>query len=242
MLEGKNLLITGGTSRLGSALVRRALELGGKVFFTFYTAEDAAAKLESEGASGFQADLSDTAAMDAFLKRFLARVDCLHTLIHNAAATRDLLLRDMEEADWDYVMNVGLKAPYYLTRGLLAPLKKPNGAKVFMLTSRAAFVGTAGLTNYASAKAGVIALAKSLARELGPDNILVNAVNPGFMESRMTEHLSEEVLARNRKASALKRFSNPEEVAYFICSLASDENTQLTGQVFSLESRTIPWL
>jgi len=235
------MLITGGTSRLGSALVRRACELGASVFFTFHSAKDAAAKLVLEGAEGFQADLSDTVSMDAFLKQFHLRTDRLHTLVHNAAATRDVLLRDMTEADWDYVIDVGLKAPFYLTRGLLPALKKAQPGKIFMITSRAALVGTAGLTNYSSAKAGVIALAKSLAQELGPDNILVNAVNPGFMESRMTENLSEEVLERNRDASPLKRFSNPEEVARLICSLASDDNTQLTGQVFSLESRNTPW-
>lgn len=112
-------------------------------------------------------------------------------------------------------------------------------AKILFITSRAAVVGSFGISNYAAAKAGLIGLAKSLALELGKKNILVNAVNPGFMKSRMTENLPEEVLQKNLEASPVGRYSDPEEVADFLVYLSSDAMTQVTGQVLHFESRQI---
>ena len=110
-----------------------------------------------------------------------------------------------------------------------------------MLISRAANLGAYGASNYSAAKAALVGLVKSLAQEWGPEGILVNAVNPGFMLSRMTENLAEEYLEKNRKASPLSQYSDPEEVARFMLYLCSDAMTQVTGQVFHFESRRIPF-
>lgn len=249
ILSAKTILITGGTSRLGEAFVHNALREGAGVFFTYLNQEEKAQRLNSLGAEGFRLDLSDSQAIEIFARNFKARVKKLDVLIHNAAAVRDHTLSNMTEEEWDYVLNVDLKAPYYLTKKLLPLLFPKRSAsqdeehaetrKIFMITSRVAIQGGFGVSNYAAAKAGLIGLAKSLAQELGRKNILVNAVNPGFMKSAMTESLPGDVIRRNLDASAIGRFSDPEEVADFLVYLCSDQMTQVTGQVIHFDSRKI---
>ena len=236
----KKILITGGTSTLGRAFVEKALLAGNRVYFTSFRDQKTFRELEAKGATGFVLDLSDMRAIDDFAKKFKETEKTLDILIHNAAAIRDHTIQNLTEADWDYVMTVDLKAPYYLTKKLLPLLLKAEGAKkIFMITSRAAVTGGFGISNYAAAKAGIIGLTKSLAQELGKKNILVNAVNPGFMKSKMTEALPPEVIQKNREASPLQKFSDPAEVADFLCWLCSDAMSQATGQIFHFESRKI---
>lgn len=237
-LANKNILITGGTSRLGSEFVKKAAAAGAKIFFTYHQADQEAKKLEASGAKSFQLDLSDTQSIDGFAQTFRKEQKHLDVLIHNSAAVRDRLLRDMTEEDWDYVLDVNLKAPYYLTKKLLPCLFKSQQAKVFMITSRVGIRGGYGVSNYAAAKAGLIAMAKSLAAELGKKKILVNAVNPGFMHSRMTENLPEKAVQKNLSDSPLNAYSNPAEVAEFLIYLSSDKMTQVSGQTFHFESRS----
>lgn len=258
-LSGKTLLITGGTSALGSELVSQSLAQGARVFFTYFQASEKAKNLIQKGAEGFLLDLANTAAMDQFAKEFKSKTDKLDSLIHNAAAVRDHTLANLTEEDWDYVMSVNLKAPYYLTKKLLSFFLKKNKQgqvqegesarlparqgpvpkKIFFITSRVGLMGGFGVSNYAASKAGLIALTKSLSQELGSRKVLVNAVNPGFMKSNMTELLPEEVKEANRLASPLEQFSNPKEVAEFILYLCSDQMRQVTGQLFHFESRKI---
>lgn len=237
-LAQKTILITGGTSRLGACFVRRALKQGGRVFFTYHQAAREARELEALGAKGFRLDLSDMRAIDTFAADFKKQSRVLDVLIHNGAAVRDALLRDMTEDDWDYVMTVNLKAPYYLTKKLLSGLFKSEQAKVFMITSRVGIRGGYGVSNYAAAKAGMIAMAKSLAAELGKKKILVNSVNPGFMLSRMTQDLPEKAVQKNLADSPLGEYSDPDEVAAFLVYLCSGQTAQVTGQVFHFESRS----
>jgi 3-oxoacyl-[acyl-carrier protein] reductase len=249
-LSGKTILITGGTSRLGKAFVQKALAAGGRVYFTFYKNQTDADALMKAGAEGFPLDLSDSKKCEEFCAVLKTKMDHLDVLIHNAAAIADHTIQNMEEADWDKVLSVNLKAPYVLTNKLLPLLFRRKSkasesetpkvaSKVFMITSRVAVIGGFGVSNYAASKAGMIGLAKSLAQELGKKQILVNAVNPGFMKSRMTESLSEEVLNRNLEASPLHLFSDPEEVAGFLVTLCSDAMTQVSGQVLHFESRKL---
>jgi len=160
-------------------------------------------------------------------------------LIHNAAATADSLIEKMPEEDWDRVVGVNLKAPFYMTKRLLPLLFKKQPSKVFMLVSRAGLSGLYGAANYAASKGGLIAMTKSLAKELGRKKVLVNAINPGFMKAAMTAKLPENVLKKNIQDSPLKTFSDPEEVADFMVYLSSDLMRQVTGQVFHFESRPL---
>lgn len=241
VLSGKTILITGGTSGLGQAFVRQALAARGRVCFTYYQNNASAQVLQKLGAEGFVLDLADIRAIDEFVTSFKKKIGDLDILVHNAAAVRDHTIQNLTEEDWDYVMNVDLKAPYYLTKKLL-PLflkKRESCRKIFMIISRVALTGAFGTSNYAAAKAGLIGLAKSLALELGKRNILVNAVNPGFMKSRMTADLPEEAIKKNLELSPLDRFSDPDEVARFLVYLSSDSVTQLTGQLLHFESRKV---
>lgn len=237
-LSPKNILITGGTSRLGRAFVEKAIAAQARVFFTYHQNQKQADELTKIGAEGFQLDLSDMRQIEAFCVQLKSKIKQLDVLIHNAAAIADHTIQNLEEADWDRVLTVNLKAPYYLTKKLL-PLLFKTKAKIFFITSRVAVMGGFGVSNYAAAKAGLIGLTKSLAQELGKKKILVNAVNPGFMKSAMTENLPEQVLQRNLEASPLQSFSNPDEVADFLIFLSSDAMSQVTGQTLHFESRKL---
>ncbi len=241
-LSDKKILVTGGTSRLGEELVLRFRRAQAKVFFTYHRQEKKAAELSAEGAEGFQLDLSDANAIRKFAGALQKRGETLDVLIHNAAAVRDHTLANLSETDWDEVIAVDLKAPFYLTQQLLPmmrPRERQNPGKIFLMTSRAAFRGGFGITNYAAAKGGMLGLMRGMARELAPEHILVNAVNPGFMESGMTRDLPAEVRKFQRQESLLGRFSEPGEVADFIIFMSSAAMTQVSGQVFHYESRPI---
>ncbi len=239
MLGQKNILITGGTGALGSAFVRKAVQAGASVFFTYHESESKAKELTALGAQGFRLDLSNPEEINLFQKDFRSRIKILHVLIHNAAATSDATVQKMEEAAWDSVLNVNLKAPYLLTKKLLSPLFKANPAKIFFIISRAANQGLFGAANYAASKAGLVGLSKSLAQELGRKNILVNCINPGFMKSRMTQSLPEALIQKNLRESVLEKISSPDEVADFLVYLSSDRMSQASGQTFHYESRKI---
>jgi len=243
LLREKTILITGGTSYLGQAFVRKALEHGAKVFFTFHKSQAIAEKLIQLGARGYACDLANVKSMEAFSTAFANEAGRLDILIHNAAATADALIEKMSEEEWDEVMTVNLKAPFYLTKQFLPLLFKSSSstspAKVFMIISRAGLGGLYGAANYAASKGGLIAMTKTLAKELGRKKVLVNAVNPGYMRSAMTEKLSEAILQKNLQESPLKTFSDPDEVAGFLAYLSSDLVRQVTGQVFHFESRPL---
>ncbi len=284
-MQNKIFLITGGTSTLGQAIVRKAVAAGARVFFTYHENQKVADALENIGAEKFQLDLRSAAAIDEFSGFLKKKTDRLEVLIHNAALVRDHTIQNLTEEDWDEVLSVNLKAPYYLTKKLLSLLfRKPKrgqtqkgllgsdpdrhhpvpakqdeessdsiphnnfiassegakqspAAKIFFITSRAAVTGGFGISNYAAAKAGLIGLTKSLAQELGKKQILVNAINPGFMKSKMTKTLPETILKHHLELSPIEKYSNPEEVADFLVYLSSDAVTQVTGQVFHFESR-----
>jgi 3-oxoacyl-[acyl-carrier protein] reductase len=236
-LKDKVILITGGTSRLGQAFVRKALARESRVFFTYFKSSGIAQELEKTGAKGFLLDLANTREIDAFAETLKGKTEHLDVLIHNAAATADALIEKMSEKEWDEVLSVNLKAPFYLTQKLLPLLLQKKPSKVFTLISRAGLSGLAGAANYAAAKGGLIAMTKTLAKELGRKKILVNAINPGFMRSSMTADVPQAVLDRNLEDSPLKTFSDPEEVADFLLFLCSDQMRQVTGQVFHFESR-----
>ena len=238
-LTGKHILITGGTGTLGSAFVKKALKQGAVVYFTYISSRSVAEDLIQDGAKGFQVDLADMRAIDEFAAAIKKETKILDVLIHNAALTRDKTIQNLTEEDWDAVLNVNLKAPYYLTKKLLSLLFKAPVSKIFMLISRIAITGGYGTSQYAASKAGLIGLTKSLAAELGKKKVLVNALNPGFMESRMTQDLPESVFETNRETSAIHEFSNPEHVADFMIYLCSDAMNQITGQVFHVDSRKI---
>ncbi len=236
-LAGKQILITGGTGALGRAFVRRACEEKAAVFFTYHRNQKTAAELERLGARGFQLDLANRRDIDELKNKIKAVTSALDAIVHNAALVRDHTIQNLTEAEWNEVLSVDLDAVYYLTKKFLSFLFKKPGAKIIHVVSRSGAHGGFGQANYAAAKGGLIALTKTLAKELGKKEILVNAFNPGFMRSDMTEGLPPEVLERNVKESTLGRISNPEEASNFLIYLLSDRFRGVSGQVFHFDSR-----
>jgi len=236
VLTGKSILITGGTSTLGQCLVRQAIAVQARVFFTWHKNEAAAEMLEKAGAKPLKLNLNSADAIRDAAKKIYSAVRALHGVVHNAAATRDAIVENMSEDDWDSVMGANVKAPFLFTRELMPALEKAKPARIVALTSRAAVSGVYGAANYAASKAALEAWVKTLAREAG-EKVLVNAVNPGFMLSEMTAKVPEKAKEAQRNLSPLKQLSNPDAAAKAILFLLSDENTQITGQVLNLESR-----
>ncbi len=238
-LSGKNFLITGGTSALGNCLVRQAIAANARVFFTWHKNEAKAIELEKIGGRALKLELHSSAAICDAAKKISGAVRVLHGIVHNAAETRDGILENLTESDWDSVMGANVKAPFLFTRELMPALEKAKPARIVALTSRAAAAGVYGAANYAASKAALEAWVKTLAREAG-EKVLVNAVNPGFMLSDMTQKVPEKAKEFQKSLSSLGQFSSPESVAHAILFLLSDENTQITGQVLNLESRMLP--
>ncbi|PIQ85761.1 MAG: beta-ketoacyl-ACP reductase [Candidatus Omnitrophica bacterium CG11_big_fil_rev_8_21_14_0_20_45_26] len=238
-LTGKHILITGGTSALGRAFVEKALQAGAHVYFTFYRNQTVADQLINRGSVGFQVDLSRTGAVTSLKAMVESRTKTLDGLILNAAAVSDHTIQNMTEEEWDYVLNVNLKSVYLTVKSLLRFFLKNERSKILTVISQVGIRGGFGQANYAAAKGGLIAFTKSIAKELGKRKILVNAFNPGFMVSQMTESLSSDIRKRNEERSTLGEISDPHEVADFMVYLMSERMNHVSGQVFHFDSRSL---
>ena len=236
-LSGKKIFITGGTSALGRMFVKRTLEEGAFVYFTYYENQKIAEELKRLGATGFQINLSDHIQIDQLKKELQTHTHELDGLVHNAALVKDHTIQNLSEAEWDEVMSVDLNSVYYVTKKFLSFLFKKPGSKILNIISRSGLKGGFGQANYAAAKGGVIALTKTLAQELGKKQILVNALNPGFMKSRMTESIPMDAFKWNIEESVLNKISDPRTVSDFMVYLLSDRFQNVSGQIFHLDSR-----
>ncbi len=236
-LSGKQIFITGGTSALGRVFVKRAREEGASVYFTYHENQKEAEALKRLGAVGFQIDLSKSAQIDQLKKELQIHTNELDGLVHNAASVKDHTVQNLSEAEWDEVISTDLNSVYYLTKKFLSFLFKKPGSKILNLISRTGLRGGFGQANYAAAKGGLIALTKTLAQELGKKQILVNALNPGFMKSKMTEFIPMEAFKRNIEESVLHKISDPRAVSDFMIYLLSDRFQNVSGQIFHLDSR-----
>ncbi|MFZ5802484.1 MAG: SDR family NAD(P)-dependent oxidoreductase [Candidatus Omnitrophota bacterium] len=246
ILHQKKIVITGASGSLGRCFAQKAVCEGADVILTYGRHPENLPSLLKEKALGFPMELTDMASLRAFASEVRSRWDDLDVLIHNAAAIRDRTVQNMTETEWDEVLTADLKAPFLLSQELLPLMLGKKGSeeakktrKIFFLTSRMAFHGGFGAANYAAAKAGLIGLAKSMAKELGKRRILVNLINPGFMRSAMTEGIPEAALRQNLDRNPLGNYSDPAEVADFLVYLCSDKMTQGTGQIFHFEGREI---
>lgn len=236
-LAGKQILITGGTSALGRVLVRRARGERATVFFTYHQNANEAKRLEQLGAKGFQVNLAKRSDIDELKKQIQSHTRTLDAMVHNAATVRDHTILNLTESEWDEVLRVDLDSVYYLIKRFLSFLFKKPGSKILNVVSRAGLRGGFGIANYAAAKGGLIALTKSLAREIGKKQILVNALNPGFMRSHMTKDIPEQAFHQNIQDSVLGCISDPEVVSDFMIYLLSDRFRGVSGQVFHFDSR-----
>ncbi len=241
-LSGKVALVTGASSGIGASIARRLAADGAAVAINYYPgtqadAETVASEIEAGGgnAAVFEADVADSAQCESMVASVMDRFGQLDILVNNAGITRDGLLVRMSDADWQSVISTNLTGVFLCTRAAAKVMMKARAGAIVNIASVIGLVGNAGQANYAAAKAGVIGLTKSTARELAARGIRANAVAPGFIETAMTAKLAEQVRDAAKETIAMRRFGTPEDVAAAVSFLASDEAGYVTGQVLAVD-------
>jgi 3-oxoacyl-[acyl-carrier protein] reductase len=241
MLQGKVALVTGASRGIGRAIALELARQGAKVAVNYAGSEAKANEVVEEiknmGQEAFaiQADVSNAKAVDQMVKAVLERFERIDILVNNAGITRDNLLMRMKEEEWDDVINTNLKGVFNCTKAVTRPMMKQRYGRIVNIASIVGVSGNPGQANYVAAKAGVIGLTKTAARELASRNITVNAVAPGFITTDMTDRLSEELKAEMLKQIPLARFGEPEDVAKVVSFLVSDAASYMTGQTLHVD-------
>jgi len=230
------VLITGGMSGIGLATAA-AFQRAGDCVSIVDVAESPAGKetVAKSGGRYFAADVSDFARAQAVVEELAAGDGRLDVLVNNAGIARDHVLWKTSEADWDAVLGVHLKGAFNYLRAAAPVLRRQQGGKVVNVSSINALRGKTGLANYAAAKAGLLGLTHVAARELGPANVNVNAVAPGWVETPLTASYPAEVRGQALRETALGRLGKPEEIADVIFFLCSEQARHITGQVIVVD-------
>jgi 3-oxoacyl-[acyl-carrier protein] reductase len=240
-LSGKTALVTGGSRGIGRAIVLRLATQGADVAFSYRGNEAAAAatarEIEALGcrAVPIQGDVSDPAAAEGVVKGALEALGRLDILVNNAGITRDDLIMRMSVEAWREVLETNLFGAFWTIKAATRPMLKAKGGRIINITSVSGQAGQTGQANYSAAKAGLIGLTKSAARELASRNITVNAVAPGFVLTELTQDLPDALKEEITARTPLGRFGTPEEIADAVAFLASDEARYITGQVLAVD-------
>ncbi len=237
--EGKTVLVTGAARGIGRAIAETFAADGADLVLcdlnTDWLQETAAAVTAAgRNALCLPVDVSKAADVDTCVEQAIEACGAIDVLVNNAGITRDGLLVRMSEEDWDAVIAINLKGTFLFTKAVSRYMMKKRSGAIVNLASIIGLIGNAGQCNYAASKAGVIALTKSAAKELASRSIRVNAVAPGFIQSQMTDKLSDDVKAKMMAAIPMRRFGLPEDVARAVRFLASDESAYITGQVLTI--------
>ncbi len=243
MLENKTVLVTGGSRGIGAQIVRRAMEVGAQVAFTYKGSADAAATLSQEMTAlypgqcclAFQCDVVDTEGMQTLTQTVLAQFGRLDVLVNNAGITQDAVLARMSREQWDGVITTNLGSMFNATKPVLLPMIKRGSGSIVNMTSVSAIYGHGGQTNYAAAKGGIIAFTKALSAEVASRGVRVNAVAPGYIRTGMSTAMDPDTLDYFKSRVALGRLGTAEDVAPIVCFLASDLAAYITGQIIQVD-------
>lgn len=237
LLEGKVALITGAGRGIGKAVAMRFAEQGADIAFTDLELSEMVlatkAELEQFGVrvQVYASDAADFEQSHAVVEQIMADFGRIDILVNNAGITKDGLMLRMSEAQWDAVINVNLKSAFNFIHAVTPIMARQRGGSIINMSSVVGVSGNAGQCNYSASKAGMIGLAKSIAKEMGSRGIRANCIAPGFIITEMTGKLSEEVREQWAKAIPLRRGGTPEDVANVALFLASDLSSYVSGQV-----------
>ncbi len=244
MLKGKKVLITGGTAGIGKQIALSFAKNGASVAIFGTNKERAEQVLEELKSAAIDPEqkflaeivnVSSKEAIDAAIEDILNQWGNIDVLINNAGITRDGLFMKMKEEHWDEVMDVNLKSVFNTCQALVRPMMKARCGKIINISSVVGLTGNAGQVNYSASKSGMIGFTKSLAQELATRGITVNCIAPGFIETRMTDALTDAQKEGILKKIPMGRIGDPEEIANVALFLASDMSKYMTGQVLTVD-------
>lgn len=241
MNENKVALITGGTRGIGKEIAMELAENGFDIALNYRSEKDAQSNVKEEieklgvRCELVKADVSNFEQCEEMVKETIEKFGRIDVLVNNAGITKDGLIMRMKKEDFESVIDVNLTGTFNVTRNVIPYMIKQRSGRVISLSSVVGVAGNAGQTNYSASKAGIIGFTKSVAKELASRNIRVNAVAPGFIETDMTQVLSDAVKESIYNQIPLKRMGKASEVANLIYFLGTDESSYITGQVINID-------
>jgi 3-oxoacyl-[acyl-carrier protein] reductase len=241
LLEGKTALITGAARGIGKSLALKFAAEGANIAFTDLVIDENGKQTEAEIAAlgvkvkGYASNAADFAQTEAVVAEIAKDFGSIDILVNNAGITKDGLMLRMTEQQWDAVIAVNLKSAFNFIHATLPIMMRQRSGSIINMASVVGVHGNAGQANYAASKAGLIALAKSIAQEVGSRGIRANAIAPGFIETAMTAALPEDVRKEWTKKSPLRRGGQVEDIANVATFLASDMSSYVTGQVIQVD-------
>ena len=239
-LEGKVALITGGARGIGQAIAMAFANEGADIVVAdvnLEVAQKTASEIESLGrkALALEVDVTNYEKVEEGINKILDKFGKVDILVNNAGITKDNLILRMSQAEWDAVINVNLKGTFNCIRAVCRPMVKQRSGRIISIASIIGLMGNPGQANYAASKAGIIALTKTVAKELASRNINANAVAPGFIQTEMTAKLPEDLKNKMLAAIPLGKLGTPQDIAKVCLFLASDESSYITGQTITVD-------
>jgi 3-oxoacyl-[acyl-carrier protein] reductase len=241
MLKGKTAVVTGASRGIGRAIALKLAKLGANIVVNYRNSYDAVQEVVKEiqalgaRALAVQCDISSYSDVENMMKKSMEEFGSIDILVNNAGITKDGLLMRMKEEDFDSVIDINLKGAFNCTRHISAIMLKQRSGRIINISSVSGLTGNAGQVNYSSAKAGILGMTKAVAKELAGRGVTCNAVAPGYIQTDMTEGLSEKVKDTIMSTIPLKRLGMPEDVANAVAFLASEEASYITGQVINVD-------
>jgi 3-oxoacyl-[acyl-carrier protein] reductase len=240
-LEGRIAIVTGAARGIGKTIAETLAKRGANIIVADLRAEQAVATAQEiatvtgRKTLALSADVSKTESAREMVEKAIAEFGRVDILVNNAGVTRDNLIMRMEEADWDLVIDINLKGAWNCSKAVIRQMMKQRYGRVVNIASVSGLAGQAGQTNYSASKAGLVGMTKALAREVASRQITVNAVAPGFIPTALTQDLPTDLKEASLKMIPLGRWGTPEEIAYAVAFLASDDAAYITGHVLSVD-------